>query len=206
MYMTLKPIEAVREEELPHVAAPWYARSWLKSARSGYCQMGGFHNLWEASIQEQDPHRQHWNHRNIGFERLCDKINQGDWVVVLDKSWPPLAPAYYPLNEHWLLTHHVWEPEARQRLESQVQTIQRAQREEKALQSQNRPPTPEPITEPAGGPGSRAATLGPHEGLHNQDWNAVKVKPDSFKTVRKVEMETLSVEDKAAKDALLDQG
>lgn len=163
MYMTLKPIEAVREEELSRLAAPWCAISWLKSAHSGYCRIQGFNDLWEACILEQDSHHDHWNHRTHGFERLCAKINQGDWVVVLDKSWPPLAPAYAQVNGHWQPTRHVWDPEARRRLESQGQTIQRAQREEETFQSRNRPPTPEQI-ESASGPGNRAMTLGPHVG------------------------------------------
>ena len=55
-------------------------------------------------------------------------------------------------------------------------------------------------------PGFRAPTLGPHEGLHSQDWNSVKIKDDSFKTVKSVDMENLSAGDQAAKEMLLDQG
>ena len=162
MYLEIKPIEALRHAELPQVAAPWYAIGWLKNAQSGLCRVGGFNDAWEACIHELDPHRDHWNHRAHGFERLCAKIKQGDWVVVLDKSWPPLAPAYALVNGQWQITQHVWEPGLRRRLESQIQTLQRQQREQEALQSRNRPPSAEVQTEPASGPGNRAATLGPH--------------------------------------------
>lgn len=67
-------------------------------------------------------------------------------------------------------------------------------------------PEVEPIPEPAEGPGYRKPTLGPHEGLHNQAWDSVTVKPDSFKTVRKVDMGNLSAEDKYAAKALERQG
>ena len=126
-----------------------------------YCRVRGFSDAWEACIQEQDPHRDHWNHKAHGFEHLCAKIKQGDWVVVLDKSWPPLAPAYAQVNGQWQLTRHIWGPRLRQRLEHQVQTIQRQQREQETLQSRNRPATPE-VVESGNGPGSRTATLGPH--------------------------------------------
>ena len=119
-------------------------------------------DAWETCILEQDPHRDHWNHKAHGFERLCAKIEEGDWVVVLDKSWPPLAPAYAQVNGQWQLTRHIRETRLRQCLESQVQTIQRQQREQLALQSQNQPSSAEPQSEPASGPGNRVASLGPH--------------------------------------------
>ncbi len=64
---------------------------------------------------------------------------------------------------------------------------------------------------PAIGPGNRPATLGPHDGqpfdgLHNQQWDNVDVKEDSFKTVKQVDMDNLSEDEELAKEALLDQG
>lgn len=185
MYMTLKPIEAVREEELSSVAAPWCAISWLKSAHSGYCRIQGFNDLWEACILEQDSHHDHWNHRTHGFERLCAKINQGDWVVVLDKSWPPLAPAYAQVNGHWQPTRHICEPPLRRRMETQARTIQRAQREEKAFQSQNHTSSAEPQTEPASGPGNRLANLGPQAGQGEQGQEADGTIPSETVAARK---------------------
>lgn len=164
MYLELKPLDALRHTELPQVAAPWYAINWLKQARSGYCRIGGFHNAWEACIQEIDPRRDHWNHQAHGFEHLCAKIEEGGWVVVLDKSWPPLAPAYTQVNGQWQLTQHIAQPRLRQRLESQIQTIQRQQREQETLQSRNQPSSAEVQTVPASGPGNRVASLGPHVG------------------------------------------
>ena len=164
MYLELKRIETLREGELPQVAAPWYAISWLNQAQSGYCRIQGFNDAWETCIREQDPHRYHWNHKAHGFEHLCAKIKQGDWVVVLDKSWPPLAPAYAQVNGQWQLTDHIWGPRLRQRLEHQVQTVQRQQREQETLQSRNQPSSAEVQTVSASGPGSRAASLGPHAG------------------------------------------
>lgn len=191
--MTLKPIEAVREEELSSVAAPWCAISWLKSAHSGYCRIQGFNDLWEACILEQDSHHDHWNHRTHGFERLCAKINQGDWVVVLDRGWPPLAPAYAQVNGHWQPTRHIGEPRLRQRLGSQVQTIQRAQREQEALQSRNQPSSAQVQTEPASGPGNRAASLGTH--VENTKIDAAKKHPAQTSN-------TFKSQDAAAKAAL----
>lgn len=177
MYLVLKPLEAVRAAELPQVAAPWYAINWLKQARSGYCRIGGFHNAWETCIQEIDPRHDHWNHRAHGFEHLCAKIEEGDWVVVLDPSWPPLAPAYAQVNGQWQPTRHIGEPRLRRRLESQVQTIQRVQREQEALQSRNQLSSAEVQTVPASGPGNRAATLGPHVGSES-----TVTKPNVFKS------------------------
>ena len=121
-------------------------------------------DAWETCVLEQDPHRDHWNHKAHGFERLCAKIEEGDWVVVLDKSWPPLAPAYAQVNGQWQLTQHIAQPRLRQRLESQIQTIERQQREQEVLQSRNQPSSAEVQTLPASGPGNRVASLGPHAG------------------------------------------
>jgi len=70
------------------------------------------------------------------------------------------------------------------------------------------------------GASDRAATLGSHvgepvnypiinsslnDGLHNQEWEKVKVKGESFKTVKSVDMEDLAEDEKIAKNVLLDQ-
>ncbi len=70
--------------------------------------------------------------------------------------------------------------------------------------------TPEEVL-PAIGPGNRPATLGPHDGqpfdgLHNQQWDNVDVKEDSFKTVKQVDMRNLSEDENTAKRALKTQG
>ena len=181
MFIELKRLNDLRAAELPQVAAPWFAISWLKNAQSGYCHIRGFSDAWETCIQEQDPHRHHWNHRAQGFERLCAKIKQGDWVVVLDPSWTPLSPAYAQVNGQWQATQHVGESAAPQRLATQTKILERQQREQEALQSQNRPSSAAK-TEPANGPGNRVATLGPEAGA-----NANAVTPNTYGKSIKVE-------------------
>ena len=69
------------------------------------------------------------------------------------------------------------------------------------------PPKPEP--EPEAPPydiGNRKASLGPHAGLHNQDWEGVEVKQDSFKTVKSVEMDDLAEDEKIAARIFKNQG
>lgn len=161
MYLELKSLEALRAADLPQVAAPGYAISWLKNAQSGFCQVRGFNDAWEACIHELDPRRDHWNHRAHGFDILCERIRNGEMVVIFAPSWPPTSPAYAKVNGQWEPTQHMHEPRARQRLETRVKTLQYEQREAEILQSQNRPATPE-VVESSNGPGSRVATLGPH--------------------------------------------
>lgn len=187
MYAQLKPLEALRPTELPQVAAPWYAISCLKQAQSSYCRIDGFHKAWEACIREHDPHRYHWNHRARGFERLCAKIEAGDWVVVLAKSAPLLAPAYVQVSGHWEPNNqHVFEFRARQRYTSQTHILDQRQREVEAFQSQNRPPTAKEI-EPASGPGTRVASLGPHVGSEAKvtEQNVFKSQDEAAKHVSK---------------------
>jgi len=69
------------------------------------------------------------------------------------------------------------------------------------------PPKPEPIIEaPTNDIGNRKADLGPHGGLHNQDWEGVEVKEHSFKTVKHVKMTELAEDEKVAARALKNQG
>lgn len=180
MYVELKPLEALRAAELPQVAAPGYAISWLKNAQTGFCLVRGFHNAWESCIQDIDPRRDHWNHRAHGFDLLCERIRNGEMVVVLDPCWPPLNPAYEKVDGQWEPTRHMQEYRARQRLETRVKTLQYEQREAEILQSQNRPSSAVVQAEPATGPGMRVATLGPHE-----DSEESVTKPNVFKSQMK---------------------
>lgn len=168
--MTLKRIEALREDELGQVTTPFYALSALKNAQLGYSRIQGFDAAWEGCTDSHGPWD--WNHRARGFERLRTQIEQGVWVLVLDPSWPPISPAYRQVNGQWEVTRGVWETTVRHRLESRTQILQRQQREQKAFQSQNRPSSAtEPHTESASGPGNRPATLGPQAGGKTGDSN-----------------------------------
>jgi len=53
---------------------------------------------------------------------------------------------------------------------------------------------------------ARSKNTKPPQGLHNQEWDDVAMKSDSFKTVKPVDMDNLSKTDETAKEALLDQG
>jgi hypothetical protein len=174
MYMELKPPEALRADELAHVTTPFYAVSQLKTAWLGHgAHIRGYDKALEACT---DPQHQHWDYQRHGFERLRTQVENGELVLVLDKSWEPMCPAYREVNGKWEVTRGVGEIAAHRRLKSQAQTIQREQREQKAFQSQH-PPSHEPETESASGPGNRAGTLGPHVGSEN-----TVGKQNTFKT------------------------
>ena len=148
--MTLKPIDTLHQDELEQVTTPFYALGQLKSARQGHSRIQGFDSAWEICTNNYGS----WdgNRRTHGFEQLCTHVENGDWVLVLDRSWPPLCPAYYQANGQWQVSRHVWETTARRQLESQAQTLQRQQREQKAFQSQHLPSSAtEPQTESASG-------------------------------------------------------
>lgn len=196
MYVELKSLEALRAAELSQVAAPGYAISWLKNAQSGFCQVRGFNDAWEACVHEVDPRRGHWNHRAHGFDLLCQRIRNGEMVVILAPSWPPTSPAYAKVNGQWEPTQHMREPRARQRLETRVKTLQYEQREAEILQSQNRPSSAVVQTELASVPGTRAGTLGPHVG----DGNPGR-KADSA-----ISLETVAARKKLAHDFYKEQG
>ena len=184
MYLELKPIEALREEELGHVTTPFYALGQLRSARSGHCQIRGLHTAWEQCTHHYGTGD--WNRRTHGFERLCTQVNNGEWVLVLDRHWPPMCPAYREINGQWTVDKNVREPVMRRRLETRVVIIQREQQEQKALQSQQPPsPTTESNTESASGPGNRAGTLGPHVGSENivSEQNTFKTQHEAAKHV-----------------------
>ena len=142
----------------------------LKDARAGHLKIRGFETAWESCIHQRDPWD--WNYRQRGFERLRQAVEQGDWVLVLDPSWPPLSPAFQQINGEWQITRQAWPPALRSRLRSRAQTLEREQREWEALQSRNAPPAPTEI-EPAAGPGNRQATLGPHADDGGQNKPAV---------------------------------
>ena len=173
MYMELKSPETLREEELAHVTTPFYAVGQLKSAWHSPYRIRGFDAALAACT---DRHHRHGDYQRHGFERLCTQVENGELVLVLDKSWEPMCPAYREVNGKWEVTRGVGEIAAHRRLESQAQTIQREQREQKAFQSQHPPPR-EPETESASGPGNRAGTLGPHANTEN-----TVSKQNTFKT------------------------
>ena len=166
MYMELKSPETLREEELAHVTTPFYAVGQLKSAWHSPYRIRGFDAALAACT---DRHHRHGDYQRHGFERLCTQVENGALVLVLDKSWEPISPAYHQVNGQWQVTRNIWDHSARDRLEYRLQAIQRQQREEKALQSQNRPSSAEPPSEPATGPGNRVASLGPHAGGADND-------------------------------------
>ncbi|MDH5653118.1 MAG: hypothetical protein OEZ39_14775 [Gammaproteobacteria bacterium] len=75
------------------------------------------------------------------------------------------------------------------------------------------------VSKPSGGPrpekqekiehsqvGNRSVDLGPHGGLHNQNWDGVEANPEKFKTVRQVDMDNLSKEDATARSVFKRQG
>jgi len=75
-------------------------------------------------------------------------------------------------------------------------------------QNHNAPPkkAKEEQSLPAIGAGNKPATLGPHDGLHNEEWEKVEVKDDSFTTTKQVDMDDLAEDEELAKEELLDQG
>ncbi len=174
MYLELKRLDNLRASELPQVATPFYAVGQLKSARAGYLRIRGFEAALESCTDPHTPFDR--NFRERGFERLRQAVEQGDWVLVLDKSWPPISPAFQQVNDEWQVTHQVHSTELRHRLTRHAQILQQQQREQEILQSRNLPSSA-PVVEPAAGPGNRAASLGPHVGNEGNG-----LKDNSFKT------------------------
>jgi hypothetical protein len=166
MFMELKRLADLRSSELGQVTAPFYAVGQLKNARAGYTRIRGFETAWESYTDHHGPWD--WNHRERGFERLRQAVEQGDWVLVLDKNWPPISPAFQEVNGQWEASPQAWPPAFRDRLGARTQTLEREQREWEALQSRSAPPAPKEI-EPAQGPGNRQATLGPHAETTGED-------------------------------------
>lgn len=164
MYLELKRLDTLKASELPQVATPFYAVGQLKSARAGYLHIRGFEEAWKSCTGHSGPFNGN-DREQQGFDRLRQAVEQGDWVLVLDKSWPPISPAFQQVNDEWQPTHQVHSTELRHRLTRRAQTLEREQREWEALQSRNLPSSA-PVVEPAAGPGNRAASLGPHVGAN----------------------------------------
>lgn len=209
--MKLVPLQDVTEADLPLVCDPVHAQFWINAAYSGHARLQEFLDIKrncerEACALAGDP--DHWNRIQLGHERMQTYVRRASLVLVMDKDRPlhPMHRAYVEKEEgRWKPSERIWEPGIRERLAYRVAHLHH-ERQERERYAANHPPTRAPDIVPAVGPGSRKPTLGPHDGLHNQDWQTVEVQRESFKTVKQVDMENLSVGDKAAKEALLDQG
>ena len=211
--MKLLPLQDLTKEDLPFVCDPVHARFWLHNAFRAYVRIEGFGEHldnceWEACQLEGDP--DHWNGRLLGYERLLDYIKRGSLVLVIEPGDLPL----HPIDRAFVNTadgrfepdlDNIWEPEIHGRFQYHIDRVYHEHQEQERYAT-NHPPTRAPDIVPAVGPGSRKATLGPHDGLHNQDWQTVQVKRESFKTVKQVDMESLSREDAIARKALKGQG
>jgi hypothetical protein len=160
--------------ELGQVTTPFYAIGQLKSARAGYLRIRGFHTALESCTDAHGPWD--WNYKERGFEHLCAEVEAGQWVLVLDPTWPPISPAYRQVNGQWEVARNVWSATFRNRFAARAQTLEREQCELGALQSRNQSSSVAPETEPATGPGHRAATLGPHVGGNESESFANKAK------------------------------
>ena len=162
--MELKPLQDLKESELDKVPSPINARFWIESARDSHGRIQGLHDIWEQCIEEVDPHRYHWNRKNIGFKCLLDHLERGTLVLVFD-LWPihPINRAYVEKDGRWQAQNPFLDSDARRRFDRHAETLLHERRESEAYTAWHSP-QPKIESEPVTGPGSRAVTLGPHAG------------------------------------------
>lgn len=200
-------LEALPLREYGQVVAPVLASMTLRSLQSRPDAIDGAKEILIKLHRGTNWDWDRWDShsRAQAIDRLRKAVEVGEVVLVAHTARAALTPAFIKVDGHWQITRDGKQGYAHRRFLYQLQHMERKEKELETLRTRNRP-LREEVMEPAAGPGFRKPTLGPHEGLHNQDWNTVKVKDDSFKTVRKVDMENLSAEDAIARKALKEQG
>lgn len=160
--MELKPLQDLKASELDKVPDPINARFWIGGARDGYGHIRGLREIWEQCIQEVDPRRDHWNHKNLGFERLLNYLERGSLVLVFD-LWPlhPINRAYVEQDGQWQTTRSIFDSQVRRRFDHHAGILQEQRREREAHETWYSPQSKLEV-EPVTGPGARTTTLGPH--------------------------------------------
>ena len=162
--MQLKPLQDLKASELDKVPHPTNARFWIESARHSDGRIQGLHDIWEQCIQEVDPRHDHWNHKNLGFERLLDYLERGSLVLVFD-LWPlhPINRAYTEKDGRWQAQNPFLDGEARRCFDRHAGVLHQQRQEREAYAAQH-PSQSKPEIEPVTGPGSRMVTLGAQVG------------------------------------------
>ena len=158
MHIELKHPEELREEELCYVPSPVYTIYLLENVWRGSGHITGY----EAALATCMGHYSGgWNYERRAFERLCQQVEDGEWVVV-EKYRHPMQPVYQQVEGEWQVSRDVWGVYLRNRLEQQLKRIKRQQQERELLQSQ-RVPVSAFIIEDIEEWERRPVTLGPHE-------------------------------------------
>ena len=204
-------LHGVPTDRLDRVIVPDLAHLLVRGLRDDFDELhGGEDSLrWICDQNGLAWEWRRWDYkqRERLIEKLLELIDHGVFAVLQTTSFLPLLPAFQQIDGQWQVTRDVRSLSrgAHGRFTFDLERRKREERERKAWQERNQPPKPE-IVEPAVGPGYRRPTLGPHDGLHNRNWDSVSVKPESFKTIKQVDMENLSREDAIARKALKGQG
>ena len=160
MYLILKPLATVSEEQIGLVSSPFFAVSCLKNSWRGCHTLTGYSDAL-AACMVREHHNRHWNHKQHSFERLC-RLAEEAVLIVLDEH--PISAAYHQAHGQWQVTENIWDIHARAGLEQQLQHIQQQKHQQTQRQAQRASTSVSAfIIENISESERRSISLGPHE-------------------------------------------
>lgn len=167
--MKLLPLQDVTAADLPFVFDPFYAWCMVHTAHGGFLRIEGYDEHFENCTRKACQlagDSDHWNARMLGRERMDAYVKRGSLALVMDKDRPlsPTERAFIQKTDgRCEPSERIWQPEIRARFTCHVDRVYR-ERQEREGYAANHSPIREPEYLPAGGPGTRQGTLGPHAG------------------------------------------
>lgn len=176
----ITPFGAVPNELLGRVGLPDVANLHVRRLRDDLEEIDGGEKAlrWVCDQKGIAWEWMRWDYkmREELVEKLQELLERGVFVIIQTTSFPPIVPALQKTDGGWELTREGNRAFVADGVAVDLERRKRDERERKKSQDRNQPPNPE-VVEPAGGPGTRPTTLGPHEGNEAQVF-----KVDTFET------------------------
>jgi hypothetical protein len=190
-------------EDIPYITDPFMGGTHAMQVITGRTEPWGTRilNIAEFIQDEVGHYDPNFNHHHIE-EKIYRLFETGTYFCVSDNGIP-FIPAFYwkeipdhPDNGEWNLrpfTYGIFHDF----VEAQIQRLSSDKRRQLAEEA-----------EIANEQEFARQAYKPKEpkGLHNQTWDKVDVKRGSFNTRRKIDLNTLSVQEEIVKEALIEQG